>query len=106
MAPSQGGSEGGNATSGLLGILPPLIAMFEIFYFFLMRLQQKKQKEHDAMLNALKEGDNILTSGGIFGTIKKIKDDVLTVQIADNVKVKVSRKSVSDLKDKISTVKK
>ena len=58
------------------------------------------------MLNALKEGDNILTSGGIFGTIKKIKDDVLTVQIADNVKVKVSRKSVSDLKDKISTVKK
>jgi len=106
MAPPSGGTEGANPSSGLLGILPPMIAMFAIFYFLLIRPQQKKQKEHDAMLNALKEGDNILTSGGIFGTIKKIKDDVLTVQIADNVKVKVSRKSVSDLKDKISTVKK
>ncbi len=98
MAPPSGGSEG--AGSGLLGILPPMIAMFVIFYFLLIRPQQKKQKDHDAMLNALKEGDNVLTSGGIYGTIKKIKGDVLTVQIADNVKVKVSRKSVSDLKDK------
>jgi preprotein translocase subunit YajC len=51
------------------------------------------------MLDTLKEGNNILTSGGIYGTIKKIKGDVLTVQIADNVKVKISRKSVSSLKD-------
>ncbi len=100
MAPLSGSSEGASPGSGLLGILPPMIAMFVIFYFLLIRPQQKKQKDHDAMLNALKEGDNVLTSGGIYGTIKKIKGDVLTVQIADNVKVKVSRKSVSDLKDK------
>ncbi len=106
MAPSPGGPEGANPTSGLLGILPPLVAMFAIFYFLLIRPQQKKQKDHDAMLNALKEGDNVLTSGGIYGTIRKIKEEVLTVQIADNVKVKVSRKSVSDLKDKISKDKK
>ncbi|MEE9165038.1 MAG: preprotein translocase subunit YajC [Nitrospinota bacterium] len=106
MAPPQGGQEGASPSSGFLGILPPMIAMFVIFYFLLIRPQQKKQKEHDAMLKSLKEGDNVLTSGGIYGTIRKIKDDVLTVQIADNVRVKVSRKSVSDLKDKISKNKK
>lgn len=97
MAPPSSGAEGA-PSAGLLGMLPPIIAMFAIFYFLLIRPQQKKQKEHDGMLDALKEGDNILTSGGIYGTIRKIKDDVLTVQIADNVKVKVSRKSVSSLK--------
>lgn len=97
MAPPPGGSEGAG-TAGLFGMLPPLIAMFAIFYFLLIRPQQKKQKEHTSMLEALKEGDNILTNGGIYGTIKKIKEDVLTVQIADNVRVKVSRKSVSRLK--------
>ncbi len=100
MAPPSGGAEGASPGAGLMGILPPMIAMFLIFYFLLIRPQQKKQREQDALLAALKEGDNILTSGGIYGTIKKVKDDVLTVQIADNVKVKVSRKSVSSLKDK------
>lgn len=97
MAPPSGGTEGG-AGAGILGILPPMVAMFAIFYFLLIRPQQKKQKKHEAMLTELKEGDNILTSGGIYGTIRKIKDDVLTVQIADNVRVKVSRKSVSSMK--------
>lgn len=102
MAPPSGGPEGGASPgAGILGILPPMVAMFAIFYFLLIRPQQKKQKEHEAMLNAVKEGDNILTSGGIYGTIKKIKGDVLTVQIADNVRVKVSRKSVSSIKEKV-----
>ena len=98
MAPPQAGAEGGSAGAGFLGILPPMIVMFAIFYFLLIRPQQKKQKEHQAMLDSIKEGDNILTSGGIYGTIKKIKEDVITVQIADNVRVKVSRKSVSSVK--------
>ena len=101
MARPPGGQEGASPTSGFLGILPPMVAMFAIFYFLLIRPQQKKQKELEAMLNSLKEGDTILSSGGIYGTIKKIKGDVLTVQVADNVKVKMSRKSVSSLKDKI-----
>lgn len=102
MAPPSGGPEGGASSgAGFLGILPPMAAMFAIFYFLLIRPQQKKQKDHDAMLGALKEGDNILTSGGIYGTIKKIKGDVLSVQIADSVRVKVSRKSVSSLKEKV-----
>lgn len=86
---------------GFKGMIPPLIAMFAIFYFLLIRPQQKKQKEHDAMLTSLKEGVTVLTSGGLYGTIKKIKDDVITLQIAENVRVKVSRESVSSLKDKI-----
>lgn len=98
---SPGGAEGGALGSGLLGVLPPMIAMFAIFYFLLIRPQQKKQKEHDAMLGALKEGDSVLTNGGIYGTLKKIKGDVLTVQIADNVRVKVSRKSLSKAEGKV-----
>ena len=98
MAPSAGNSEGGPGVSFLEVMWLP-VAIFAIFYFLLIRPQQKRQKEQEVMLDTLKEGNNILTSGGIYGTIKKIKGDVLTVQIADNVKVKVSRKSVSSLKD-------
>ncbi len=96
MAPPS--ADGASPSAGILGILPPMIAMFAIFYFLLIRPQQKKQKEHSAMLQSLKEGDSVLTTGGIYGKIKKIKEDVITVQIADNVRVKVDRKSVSSLK--------
>jgi preprotein translocase subunit YajC len=76
----------------------PIIAIFVIFYFLLIRPQHKKQREHQKMLDALKEGDNILTTGGIYGTIVKIKDNVLTVQISENIKVKVDRGYVASLK--------
>ena len=104
MAPPSGGPEGSSPGAGFLGMLPPLIAMFAIFaifYFLLIRPQQKKQKERDSMLDSLKEGNNVLTTGGLYGKIKKIKDDVLTLQIADNVRVKISKDSVTSLKDKI-----
>ena len=86
--------------SPILSFLP-LVAMFAIFYFLLIRPQQKKQKERDAMLTSLKEGNNVITTGGLYGKIKKIKDDVITLQIADNVRVKISKDSVTSLKDKI-----
>jgi preprotein translocase subunit YajC len=101
MAPPLGGSEGSSPGAGFLGMLPPLLAMFAIFYFLLIRPQQKKQKERDAMLTSLKEGINVITTGGLYGKIKKIKDDVITLQIADNVRVKISKDSVTSLKDKI-----
>ncbi len=100
MAPPSGGSEGSNPGAGFLGMLPPLLAMFAIFYFLLIRPQQKKQKERDSMLDSLKEGNNVLTTGGLYGKIKKIKDDVITLQIADNVRVKISKDSVTNDKDK------
>lgn len=63
--------------------LLPLILIFVVFYFLLIRPQQKKDKEAKAMLNALKVGDRVCTIGGIYGTITRIKDDVLTVEVGD-----------------------
>ena len=70
----------------------PLILIFVIFYFFLIRPQQKKVKEHKAMVESLKKGDKIVTSGGITGTITRVIDnDKVEVEIADNVTVEVVR---------------
>ena len=70
----------------------PLILIFVIFYFFLIRPQQKKIKEHKAMVSALKRGDKVVTSGGIVGTIERVIDnEKVEVLISDNVKVEVVR---------------
>ena len=75
-----------------IGQFIPLILIFVIFYFFLIRPQQKKVKEHKAMVESLKKGDRIVTSGGITGTISRIIDnDKVEVEIADNVVVEVVR---------------
>ena len=73
-----------------IGQFIPLILIFVIFYFFLIRPQQKKVKEHKAMVESLKKGDKIVTSGGITGTISRVVDnDKVEVEIADNVKVEI-----------------
>ena len=70
----------------------PLILIFVIFYFFLIRPQQKKVKDHKAMVEALKRGDKVITSGGIVGTVERIIDnEKVEVQISDNVNVEVVR---------------
>ena len=70
----------------------PLILIFVIFYFFLIRPQQKKVKEHKAMVESLKRGDKVVTSGGITGTVERIIDnDKIEVEIAENVKVEIVR---------------
>jgi len=75
-----------------IGQFIPLILIFVIFYFFLIRPQQKKVKDHKAMVESLKKGDNIVTSGGITGTITRIIDnDKVEVEIAENVTVEVIR---------------
>ena len=75
-----------------IGQFIPLILIFVIFYFFLVRPQQKKVKEHRAMVESLKKGDKIVTSGGITGTITRVIDnDKVEVEIADNVTVEVIR---------------
>ena len=73
-----------------IGQFIPLILIFVIFYFFLIRPQQKKVKEHKAMVEALKKGDKVVTSGGITGTITRVIDnDKVEVEIAENVKVEI-----------------
>ena len=73
-----------------IGQFIPLILIFVIFYFFLIRPQQKKVKEHKAMVESLKRGDKVVTSGGITGTVERLIDnDKVEVEIADNVKVEI-----------------
>ena len=75
-----------------IGQFIPLILIFVIFYFFLIRPQQKKVKEHKAMVQALKRGDKVITSGGITGTVERIIDnEKVEVEIAENVKVEIVR---------------
>jgi len=88
MAPGQGG--GGGLTS-----LFPLVAIFAIFYFLLIRPQQKKAKTHRTMLERLKKGDQVLTAGGVYGKITALADNVVTVEIADKVRVKVARQQIA-----------
>jgi preprotein translocase subunit YajC len=73
-----------------IGQFIPLILIFVIFYFFLIRPQQKKVKEHKAIVEGLKRGDKVITSGGITGTVERIIDnDKVEVEIAENVKVEI-----------------
>jgi preprotein translocase subunit YajC len=75
-----------------IGQFIPLILIFVIFYFFLIRPQQKKVKEHKAMVERLKRGDKVITSGGITGTIERVIDnEKVEVEIAENVKVEILR---------------
>ena len=81
-----------------IGQFIPLILIFVIFYFFLIRPQQKRVKEHKAMVEALKRGDEIITSGGIIGTIDRVmEDDRIEVIISDNVKVQIIRSTITSL---------
>ncbi len=76
----------------------PLILIFVIFYFFLIRPQQKRVKEHREMVAALKRGDEIITSGGIIGTVDRVmEDDRIEVILADNVKVQIIKSTVTSL---------
>ncbi len=78
--------------------LMPLVLIFVVFYFLLIRPQQKKMKAHREMIGALKRGDKVLTSGGIIGSIVKTEEDnTLIVEIAKDVRVKVARSTISDI---------
>ena len=75
---------------GQINMLIPFIAMFAIFYFLLIRPQQKKQRDLRQMLQNLKRGDRVVTSGGIYGTIVKIRNDIIHLEIADQVRIRVN----------------
>ncbi len=90
------GGAGGEGAAGFSGFIP-LILMFVIFYFLLIRPQQKKTKDHRQMIASLKKGDRIITSGGLHGRITGMDDATMTVEIADKVRVKIARGNVSAL---------
>lgn len=94
MGPS-GASQGGMAA--FTGFIP-LIVIFGIFYFLLIRPQQKQLKTHKSMLESLKVGDSVVTSGGLHGKIAGLTETIVTLEIAKDVKVKVEKSSISDVK--------
>ena len=88
------------ATGGAQGpsqmpLLFIILATFAIFYFILIRPQQKKQKEMQKMVEAIKKGDRVMTNGGIFGTVHGVKDNIIVLRIADEVKIEVLKSAVA-----------
>ena len=77
----------------------PFILIFVVFYFLLIRPQQKKAKERQAMVEALKKGDKVITTGGLIGTITNLGTKIITIQIAEGVRVKILRANIEELKD-------
>ncbi len=97
MGQAPGG--GGGGSSQLMSFLP-IILIFVIFYFLLIRPQQKRAKDHRSLLSNLKVGDQILTSGGIYGKITGLREDVVTIEISDKVRVKVNRGNIAGVVNK------
>lgn len=93
------GQSGGAGDMGASGFAPfiPMILIFVVFYFLLIRPQQKKAKAHQEMINNLKKGDRVITSGGMYGLVTGLDEGTATIEIADKVRVKVTRGSVAAL---------
>ncbi len=89
----NGGQQAGGG-SGFEGIIM-LLAMFAIFYFLLIRPQQKRAKQHKEMIDALKSGDQVITAGGIHGKVVAVQDKVVMLEIATGVRIKVNRISIA-----------
>jgi preprotein translocase subunit YajC len=82
--------------SSLLSLLP-LVAMFVVLYFIMIRPQMKRQKEHKAMIEALAKGDEVVTAGGVLGRVSKLGDSVLHVEVASGVELQVQRSAVAQV---------
>lgn len=92
------GSGSGGGMSGTLVSLVPFVLIFVLFYFLLILPQQKKQKQQKSMLEALKKGDKVITSSGIWGTVTNMGKETVTLQVADNTKVKIQRDYIARIR--------
>ncbi|MBC8473393.1 MAG: preprotein translocase subunit YajC [Candidatus Omnitrophica bacterium] len=86
------------AQPNAIASLMPIIFIFGIFYFLLIRPQQKKQKEHQRMVSELKKNDEVVTNGGIHATVVNVKDTTLTLKIDENVKVEINKTAIAYVK--------
>ncbi|MEW6052350.1 MAG: preprotein translocase subunit YajC [Nitrospirota bacterium] len=98
MGPAPQGGAGQGGAGGLIGSLIPLVLIFVIFYFLLIRPQQKRAKEHKNMIDNLKKGDKIITSGGIYGIIESVGTNTVTIKAGENVKMKLGKSYVAALR--------
>jgi len=96
ITPAHAQAAGGMPGGDLMTFLP-MIAIFVVFYFLLIRPQQKKAKEAKAMLDALQKGDEVVTAGGLLGRITKLTDQYATVEVAENTEITVQRPAIAQL---------
>jgi preprotein translocase subunit YajC len=97
MGPAQQGSQPGGPQAIFTSFLP-LIIIFAIFYFLLIRPQQKRAKEHREMLNALRKGDKVITNGGIYGVVESVGEKTVTLKIAENTKIKIGKAYIATVR--------
>src|SRR6478672_107408 len=93
-----GPGAGSGSSSGTLLSLIPFVLIFVIFYFLLILPQQKRQKQQKALLEALKKGDKVITASGIWGTVTNLGKETVTLQIADNAKIRIQREHIARLR--------
>lgn len=91
----------GNNPNALLNLMP-VILIFVVFYFLLIRPQKKTQDEHKKMIASLKKNDEVITNGGIHGTIANVKDHTVTLKVDDNVKLEIQKNCIATMKRKAS----
>lgn len=89
------GTQSGQGAANPIGTFLPIVLIFGVMYFFMIRPQMKKQKEHQSMLSSLEKGDKIVTSGGIFGKIVGVKDNAFIVEIGKDNRVDVLKSAIS-----------
>ncbi|MFQ5776366.1 MAG: preprotein translocase subunit YajC [Kiloniellaceae bacterium] len=100
ISPAYAQAASGGGDSGLLSLLP-LVLIFVVFYFLLIRPQQKKMKAHKALVEALRRGDRVVTGGGLIGTVTKVLSDTeVQVEVAEGVRVRVVRNTIQDVLSK------
>lgn len=101
VTPAYAQAAGGAGDPSFIASLVPLILVFVIFYFLLIRPQQKRVKEHRAMVEALRRGDQVITAGGIYGKVTRVKEgDEVEVEIAEGVRVRLARSTISAVTSK------
>ena len=106
ITPAYAQAAGAPGMGDLPGMLLPLVLIFGVFYFLMIRPQQKKMKEHQEMLKKVAKGDTVITNGGLIGKVLKVVDDnELQVEIGENVKVRVLRTGIADVRAKGEPVK-
>jgi len=100
ISPAYAQTAAGGGGGDIFLQLMPLILIFVVFYFLLIRPQQKKIKDHRNMVEALRRGDKVVTAGGVLGTVTKVQDNELQVEVAEGVRVRVVRSTVSEVLSK------